>query len=126
MSKIIKPKLNPNGSQVIDYAKKGDWYFIYGYNFGEWSSANPSMDKVPIYYAEEWRPKKNEAYYYFHLQTEKPLSTIMYNDDVDTHNLKFGNYYQTLKEAENPENILKVLDNMKKYYQDKPQEAKND
>lgn len=51
---IIKPKLNANGSHVIDYVKKGDWYYDYTHTgFTEWDCESASCDKVPIYYAEE-------------------------------------------------------------------------
>lgn len=119
---IIKPKVNPDGSQVIDFAKKGDWYFNT-YRFLEWSFAISSIDKVPIYYAEEWRPKvENERYwnYSFHpLCSNISDSNLFLNSKADQSRILFGNCFQTQAEAEDVNNILKVLRNMEKYYEDK-------
>lgn len=131
MSKIIKPKVNEKGEPVIDFVKKGDWYFTYGdtlRNFAEWIPANPSIDKVPIYYAEEWRPKVNENYWYCRLHSIGCLST-QYMPSVsndDKLRISAGNCFQTQAEAEDVNNILKVLDNMKKYYEGKLTEVKNE
>ena len=121
MSKIIKPKLNPDGSPVIDFVRFNDWYFSNIFDeLLQWKIEHQSSDsKMPIYYAEEWRPKKSETYFYYHLQKERAFETKMYNDDTDTYNLKFENYFQTLQEATEVSNILKVIDNMKKYYEEK-------
>ena len=94
MSKIIKPKLNPDGSPVIDFVRFNDWYFSNIFDeLLQWKIEHQSSDsKMPIYYAEEWRPKKSETYFYYHLQKERAFETKMYNDDTDTYNLKFENY----------------------------------
>ena len=42
---------------------------------------------------------------------------VFYNEFKSV--LKFENYFQTLQEATEVSNILKVIDNMKKYYEEK-------
>ena len=119
MSKIIKPLLNEDGTQVVRELQEGEYYYDtedYKYIYWDLKSSNA---KFAIYYAEEWRPEGGETYFYYHLQKEQTFETKMYNDDTDTYNLKFKNIFQTQAEAEDINNILKVVDNMKKYYEQK-------
>lgn len=125
MTKIIKPKLNPDGTQVIDFAKAGDWY-VEGYQYYLWEGFR-SEELMPIYYEEKWKPKEDEFYWFYCFSFSNPVCTVFNSSNIydDTKRLSLDNCFQTKEEAEDINNILKVLDNMKKYYQEKQEEAKN-
>lgn len=121
MSKIIKPKLNPDGSPVIDFVRFNDWYFSnISDELSQWKIEHQSSDsQMPIYYAEEWRPKENEIYWYFSFDDNTAYSTN-YNPEfsgLDRQRILIGNFFESEEQANN--NIIKVLDNMKKYYEEK-------
>ena len=126
MTKIIKPLLNADGTQVQRLPQKEDWYYIY--SIGEFRKCDSIYCNivVPIYYEEKWKPKENEFYWFYCFSFSNPVCTVFNSSNIydDTKRLSLGNCFQTKEEAEDINNILKVLDNMKKYYQDKQQEAK--
>ena len=124
MDKIIKPLLNEDGTQVIRIVKKGDWYYLpYLKTYKECLVDSIVFTAEPIYYEEKWEPKEGELYWFYNFHYE---NAIIYkrNSYMDALNLVVGNCFQTKAEAEDINNILTVLDNMKAYYQ-KKQEAKN-
>ena len=122
MGKIIKPLLNEDGTQVVSFAKAGDWY-VEGHTYYLWEGF-PSEELMPIYYEEKWKPADEELYCYYHFNCD--LITMGHNcgSTMDIFNIKIGNCFKTHAEAKDINNILKILDNMKKYYQDKQQEGK--
>ena len=128
MTKIIKPLVNADGTQVVRKLQKGDWHLTSGTNhYTEWTNEE-SYSIFAIYYAEEWKPKEGGFYWFYCFSFSKPVCTVFNSSNIydDTKRLSLGNCFKTKAEAEDVNNILTVLDNMKKYYQDKHTEAKND
>jgi len=119
MDKIIKPLLNEDGTQVIRKIKNGEWYFNND-RFLEWcNSIDDSTLKYPIYYAEEWMPEENENYWYYSFDDYTNYTT-KYQPNCsksDRRRISIGNVFKTQEEAMDIKNILKIFDNMKKYYQ---------
>lgn len=119
MSKIIKPLLNEDGTQVVRELQEGEYYYDtedYKYIYWNLKSSNA---KFAIYYAEEWRPEENEIYWYFSFDDNTAYSTN-YNPEfsgLDRQRILIGNFFESEEQANN--NIIKVLDNMKKYYEEK-------
>lgn len=123
MNKIIKPLLDENGQHIRRKLKEGDYYWGTGsktfiqYNFGT------SELEHFVYYEEKWKPKENEFYWFYNFLIEK-ANIYKRNTYTDVLSVEVGNCFQTKAEAEDINNILTVLDNMKAYYQ-KKQEVKN-
>lgn len=125
MEKIIKPLLDENGQHIRRRLKEGDWYWEIAMKIFRIWDLNTSANEYFIYYEEKWKPKEGEFYWFYNFLYENAIE-YKRNSYTDALNLRLGNCFQTKEEAENITNILKVLDNMKKYYQDKQQEVKND
>ena len=123
MSKIIKPLLNEDGTQVKRALKKGEWYYsIVHCDYAQWYKDTCEFQYL-VYYEEKWKPKENEFYWFYNFLIEKAIN-YKRNTYTDVLSVEVGNCFQTEEEAEDINNILTVLDNMKAYYQ-KKQEAKN-
>ncbi len=124
MNKIIKPLLDENGQHIRRKLKEGEYYWDKDLNKFIYWNMNASAMEYFVYYEEQWKPKQNEYYWFYNFLYENAIE-YKRNSYTDATNLAVGNCFQTKEEAENITNILKVLDNMKEYYQ-KKQEGKND
>lgn len=119
MSKIIKPLLNADGTQVRRPIKVGEYY--YSFSWDEYEQCKESMEGAvyPIYYAEQWYPYENEKYYYYNLHLSEAIRTFYSENDLfHKMNIKIGNCFRTKEEAEQAD-IQQILDNLKEYYKNK-------
>ena len=123
MNKIIKPLLDENGQHIRRKLKEGDYYWDKDLNKYVYWHINTSVMDYFVYYEEKWKPKEGEFYWFYNFLYENAIE-YKRNSYTDALNLAVGNCFQTKAEAEDIDNILTVLDNMKAYYQ-KKQEAKN-
>ena len=127
MSKIIKPLLDENGQHIRRELKEGDYYWGSGSEtFIRYNLGTSELEHF-VYYEEKWKPKENEIYWYYCFTNYRPIATYFnsYRTYKDKERVEIGNCFKTSKEAGDINNILKVLDNMKEYYQ-KQREVKND
>lgn len=123
MNKIIKPLLDENGQHIRRKLKEGDYYWGTGSKtFIRYNLGTSELEHF-VYYEEKWKPKENEFYWFYNFLIEK-ANIYKRNTYTDVLNLAVGNCFKTKAEAEDINNILTVLDNMKAYYQ-KKQEVKN-
>jgi len=119
MNKIIKPLLNENGVHIKRKLQKGDYYWDTRLNNFIYWALDTSDFEYFIYYAESWRPKENEMYYYCSFHHCGVVSTY-YSNDYLFHrtNIVIGNCFRTRKAAEQAD-IQQILDNLKEYYKNK-------
>jgi len=120
MSKLIKPLLNDDGTQVRRKLLKGDWYYMESIDkYEEWVSEEVSSITTCIYYAEDWKPKEDELYYYYSIHHCEPILS-WYNENILKHkiNIAINNCFRTKQEAEQAD-IQQILDNLKEYYKNK-------
>jgi len=123
MSKIIKPLLNADGTQVKRKLQKGEWYFrLLDDAYVECSTPEIFSSIYPIYYAEDWKLKENEMYYYYNFHFCEVISTYHTNNLFDKTNIATDNCFRTREEAEQAD-IQTILDNLKTYYKKKNKEA---
>jgi len=122
MSKIIKPLLNADGTQVKRKLVKGDWYYMESIDkYEEWVWEEVSSITTCIYYAEEWKPKQGEYYCFIRYWNNGEVTVSRYSpnvDSVDKLNAEIGNGFRTKEEAEQAD-IQQILDNLKEYYKNK-------
>jgi len=120
MSKIIKPLLNEDGTQVKRKLVKGDWYYLDAIDkYEEWVWEEVSPKNICIYYAEKWKPKENDKYYYYNVYFGEAISTYYVEDSLFHQiNIETGNCFRTREEAEQAD-IQVILDNLKQYYKNK-------
>lgn len=124
MKKIIKPKVDKDGAPIIDFLSYGDYAFT-GFKdnpYYMWESKFPNNQPVPIYYEENLTPKVGERYYACNIYGGAVIKCINENDAGDLKYFKFDNCFSTEEEANDVKNILKVLKNMEKYYENKIKE----
>ena len=126
MTKIIKPLLDENGCHIKRPIKVGEYYYSLLEDDYVLCKTKGRTLNYHIYYEEKWKPKEDEFYWFYCFSFSNPVCTVFNSSNIydDTKRLSLGNCFQTKEEAEDINNILKVLDNMKKYYQDKQQEGK--
>ncbi len=119
MSKIIKPLLNEDGTQVKRKLQKGEWFFrLIDNAYVECSTPEIFVSIYPIYYAEDWKPKEDERYYYYNIHFCYEISTYCTNNLFDKMNIETGNCFRTEEEAEQAD-IQQILENLKQYYKNK-------
>jgi len=120
MSKLIKPLLNEDGTQVKRKLVKGDWYYMESIDkYEEWVWEEVSLINTCIYYAKDWKEKEGEEYHYFNVMQNRVYST--YYDSryfTDRLNIETGNCFRTKEEAEQAD-IQQILENLKQYYKNK-------
>jgi hypothetical protein len=119
MSKIIKPLLNADGTQVKRKLVKGDWYYSFALdNFSQWYQDGSAFEYL-VYCEDKWKPKENEMYYYCSFHHCGVVSTY-YSNDYLFHrtNIVIGNCFRTRKAAEQAD-IQVILENLKQYYKNK-------
>ena len=122
MSKIIKPLLNEDGTQVKRPIEVGEYYYSLLYD--DYAQCETEREGIVylIYCEEKWKPKEHEMYYFFDLYYCEINIRNYCNLPVDNMNIEIGNYFRTKEEAEQAD-IQVILDNLKEYYKNKNKEG---
>jgi hypothetical protein len=122
MSKIIKPLLNEDGTQVKRPIVVGEYYHsLLCDDYLQWKTKETTVSYL-IYYAEDWKPKENEMYYYFNFLHNFVGTNYYCSFTSDQIYIEIGNCFRTREEAEQAD-IQTILDNLKTYYKKKNKEA---